>query len=222
MELERAVGDTTPPITSKTAKNQEEPFPLSPAISIGGGSGSTAVELRWTRCAPWLLPLPAERGEGWAEGNPLGLARSSSPLPSPPLAGGEGEAAAPSAGTSLIQRQWANGGPAAVADRGAVRRPAAVRSIAPNHPCQLAQFAARTWLVPRMYLACTWLAPGLHLACTWLVPGLYLALGGFLHSTFCLRPVVAAPTARKRPARGAHRPMPPGNMTISLANLYVR
>ena len=39
MELERAVGDTTPRITSKTAKNQAEPFPLSPAISIGVGSG---------------------------------------------------------------------------------------------------------------------------------------------------------------------------------------
>jgi hypothetical protein len=81
---------------------------LKPASA---GEWSTAVELRWTRCAPWLLPLPAERGEGWGEGNPLGLARSSSPLPSPPLAGGEGKAAVSCAAACLIQRQCPAGVP---------------------------------------------------------------------------------------------------------------
>jgi hypothetical protein len=126
-----------------------------------GGCRSTAVELRQKGSAAWLLPLPAERGEGRGEGsvlapgvprqeNSLGpplpspllprgrrgrnrrvsrgnflnstgvglgrgvslvLARPSSPRPSPPLAGGEGEAAAPCAGTSLIQRQCPAGQP---------------------------------------------------------------------------------------------------------------
>src|ERR1039457_807386 len=56
-----------------------------------------------------LLPRPVGRGKGWGEGVSLVLARPSSPQPSPPLAGGEGEAAASCAGTSLIQRQWGKG-----------------------------------------------------------------------------------------------------------------
>jgi hypothetical protein len=44
-------------------------------------------------------------GKGLGRGVSLVLARPSSPRPSPPLAGGEGEAAASCAGTSLIQRQ---------------------------------------------------------------------------------------------------------------------
>ena len=59
-----------------------------------------------TWSAMWLLPLPVGRAEGWGEGNSVGLARPSSPQPSPPSAGGEGEAAAARAVTSLIQRPW--------------------------------------------------------------------------------------------------------------------
>src|SRR5713226_2882473 len=61
------------------------------------GSGSTAVEFSDSARVN-LLPLPArnERGEGWGEGKPERKCPSS-PHPSPPAAGGEGEPCALSA-----------------------------------------------------------------------------------------------------------------------------
>src|SRR6266852_3770025 len=72
--------------------------------SDGGGEAFAGVN---------LLPLPArnERGEGWGEGKP-GRKWPSSPRPSPPAAGGEGEPCALSAVLSLNPTVVARGGAA--------------------------------------------------------------------------------------------------------------
>jgi hypothetical protein len=71
---------------------------LSPALSsLDGRRGRSRRVLRGN----FLNSMAVGLGRGVS----LGLARPSSPRPSPPLAGGEGEAAASCAGTSLIQRQ---------------------------------------------------------------------------------------------------------------------
>src|ERR1035441_970737 len=71
--------------------------------------GPTAIELRNDSQSAIPSPSPRRTGKGLGRGVSLVLARPSSPRPSPPLAGGEGEAAASCAGTSLIQRQWSPG-----------------------------------------------------------------------------------------------------------------
>ena len=72
---------------------------------VGSEPGSTAIELRNDRQSTVPSPSPRRTGRGLGRGVSLVLARPSSPRPSPPLAGGEGVAAASCAGTSLIQRQ---------------------------------------------------------------------------------------------------------------------
>src|SRR5207244_3532160 len=55
---------------------------------LGRAAGNWLEIKESVACLEGLLPLPAKRGEGWGEGP---TKRSSSPRPSPPLHGGEGE-----------------------------------------------------------------------------------------------------------------------------------